>query len=81
MRAFVLPLLFDFLHRFRARFVPASPSGWHREEETSPEHSISEDGPSHADQLECIAIYARAGYFDAAYGVDAMQLVFESPLR
>ncbi|SAK91315.1 hypothetical protein [Caballeronia ptereochthonis] len=39
----------------------------------------AEDAATRADQLEHIAVYARAGYFNMGYTVDAFQLPAEAP--
>ncbi|BBU31805.1 hypothetical protein BTHE68_55390 [Burkholderia sp. THE68] len=39
------------------------------------------DESTRAEQLEHISVYARAGYFNMGYTVDAFQLPGESPLH
>lgn len=39
------------------------------------------DAATRADRLECIALYARAGYFDMSHTADALQLHTEAPLH
>jgi hypothetical protein len=43
--------------------------------------SCHADEPSHAERLEHIALYARAGYFNMGYTVDAFQTPGETPLH
>ncbi|EKS71199.1 MULTISPECIES: hypothetical protein [Caballeronia] len=57
----------------------SGPSQRARERSANDAHAASET--TRAEQLEHISVYARAGYFNMGYTVDAFQLPGESPLH
>ncbi|SPB18917.1 hypothetical protein NOV72_06122 [Caballeronia novacaledonica] len=57
----------------------STPAGRACKRFTKEAHAASET--TRAEQLEHISAYARAGYFNMGYTVDAFQLPGESPLH
>lgn len=60
--------------RVRERFTKHAGAGAAAVNDEHPE-----DGITRAEQLEHIAVYARAGYFNMGYTVDAFHLPADSP--
>ncbi|SAK81388.1 hypothetical protein AWB76_05531 [Caballeronia temeraria] len=57
----------------------SAPAERMRKRSTKDAHAVHET--TRAEQLEHISVYARAGYFNMGYTVDAFQLPGESPMH
>jgi hypothetical protein len=73
----IVPLVLK--HYWQFLFAPAGPAHSDRADRSAIEDTHARDAATRAERLEEIAIYARAGYFNLGYTVDAFRIPDGSP--
>jgi IS5 family transposase len=68
-------------HYWQALSAPAGRVRKHFTKDTAAHDVPAENESTRAEELEHISVYARAGYFNMGYTVEAFQLPGESPLH
>ena len=68
-------------HYWQALSAPTSRVRKHFTKEAAAQEAHAVNDTTRAEQLEHISVYARAGYFNMGYTVDAFQMPGESPLH